>query len=66
MGRTMCTHRRTAKTVIVTSSSGQLLVAATDLDVSLTAELKSRNATEGGWVSELESRPRPRLRPRGR
>ena len=31
-----------------TQGKNQLLVAATDLDVSLTAELKSHNASEGG------------------
>ena len=31
-----------------TQGKNQLLVAATDLNVSLTAELKSNNASEGG------------------
>ncbi len=37
-----------ANVLLRTQGKGQLLVAATDLNVSLTAELKSQNAHEGG------------------
>src|SRR6185503_8124800 len=37
-----------ANVLLRTQGKNQLLVAATDLNVSLTAELKSQNATEGG------------------
>ena len=37
-----------ANVLLRTQGKGQLLVAATDLNVSLTAELKSQNANEGG------------------
>ena len=37
-----------ANVLLRTQGKNQLLVAATDLNVSLTAELKSSNATEGG------------------
>jgi len=37
-----------ANVLLRTQGKNQILVAATDLNVSLTAELKSQNATEGG------------------
>ena len=37
-----------ANVLLRTQGKNQLLVAATDLNVSLTAELKSQNASEGG------------------
>ena len=37
-----------ANVLLRTQGKNQLLVAATDLNVSLTAELKSTNASEGG------------------
>ena len=37
-----------ANVLLRTQGKNQLLVAATDLNVSLTAELKSNNASEGG------------------
>ena len=37
-----------ANVLLRTQGKNQLLVAATDLNVSLTAELKSQNTTEGG------------------
>ncbi len=37
-----------ANVLLRTQGKGQILVAATDLNVSLTAELKSQNASEGG------------------
>ena len=37
-----------ANVLLRTQGKNQLLVAATDLNVSLTAELKSTNAQEGG------------------
>jgi len=37
-----------ANVLLRTTGKNQILVAATDLNVSLTAELKSQNASEGG------------------
>ena len=37
-----------ANVLLRTQGKNQLLVAATDLNVSLTAELKSHNASDGG------------------
>jgi hypothetical protein len=37
-----------ANALLRTQGKNQLLVAATDLNVSLTAELKSYNASDGG------------------
>jgi hypothetical protein len=42
------TRRMLANVLLRTQGKNQLLVAATDLNVSLTAELWSQNATEGG------------------
>jgi len=41
--------------VLRTHGKGQILVAATDLNVSLTAELKSANAVEGGIALDAKS-----------
>src|ERR1700742_2797175 len=42
------TMRILANVLLRTQGKNQILVAATDLNVSLTAEIKSQNATEGG------------------
>ena len=47
-----------ANVLLRTQGKNQLLVAATDLNVSLTAELKSHNAIEGG-ITLAVALPRP-------
>ena len=54
-----------ANVLLRTQGKNQLLVAATDLNVSLTAELKSNNASEGGARSTTCSRMRTSTRPSG-